>query len=156
MLLPEALERQPAEHRSLARPGRRAARDLLSVGGVPEAAEGMDAAHLEVGGLRVLVLVDHVLVEALGHQPLGLRFHPGGDEGREVHPCIAVEHQLVVDDLIGDVRRHLGVRDLMSRDVLAFEREDRRHCEIVRPAGWALGCVRVIRRDPHRRSRLPA
>ena len=69
-----------------------------------------DAARLELGGLRVLVLVDHVLVEALGHQPLGLRLHPRGDERREVQPRVAVEHQLVVDDLVRDVRGHLAAR----------------------------------------------
>jgi hypothetical protein len=36
--------------------------------------------RLDLRRLRVLVLVDHVLVEALGHQLVGLRFHPGGDE----------------------------------------------------------------------------
>ena len=130
-LLPAALQRQPAEHRSLARTGRRAPGRMVGVGGIPEAAERVDAAHLELRRLRVLVLVDHVLVEALGHEPLGLRLHPGGDEGREVHPRIAVEHQLVVDDLIGDIRRHLAVRDPMPRDVVAFQREHGRDREIV-------------------------
>jgi hypothetical protein len=44
--------------------------------------------------------VDHVLVERLGHQLLGLRVHPGGDKRHEVQPGAAVEHQLVVDELV--------------------------------------------------------
>ena len=99
---------------------------------VPEVGEDVDAARLELRGLRVLVLVDHVLVEALGHQPLGLRLHPGRDERREVQARVAVEHQLVVDDLVGDVRRHLAVRQLVARDALGFEREERRHRQVHR------------------------
>ena len=120
----QALEREAAEHRRLARPGRRAADRLGRIGRVPEAAEDVDAAHLELGRLRVLVLVDHVLVEALGHQLLGLRLHPGADERGEVHARVAVEHQLVVDDLVGDVGRQLLVAQLVPRDVVALERED--------------------------------
>ena len=57
-------------------------------------------------GGRVLVLVDHVLVERLGHQLLGLGVHPGGDERGEVQPRAAVEHQLVVDEPVGRGRLH--------------------------------------------------
>jgi len=57
--------------------------------------------------LRVLVLVDHVLVEALGHQLLRLRLHPGRHEGGDVQPGVPVEHQLVVDDLVRDIGRQL-------------------------------------------------
>ena len=71
---------------------------------------------LDLGGLRVLVLVDHVLVEALGHELLGLRLHPGRDERRDVQARVAVEHQLVVDDLVRDVRGHLAVRELVARN----------------------------------------
>ena len=142
-LLPAALEREAAEHRRLARAGRRAARRLLGVGGVPEPAEDVDAAQLELRGLRVLVLVDHVLVEALGHQLLGLRLHPGRHEGRQVHARVAVEHQLVVHDLVREVGGHDGVRQLVPRDAAPLEREERRDREIV--AGPA-GCLRVLER----------
>jgi hypothetical protein len=73
-------------------------------------AEHRHAAGLELGGLRVLVFVDHVLVEALGHELLGLGLHPRGHERGHVQPGVAVEHQLVVDDLVRDVARQLPVR----------------------------------------------
>ena len=123
-VLPEPLQREAAEHRRLARPRRRASHRVAGIGRVPEAAEDVDAPHLELGRLRVLVLVDHVLVEALRHQLLGLRLHPGADERREVHARVAVEHQLVVDDLVGDIRRKLGVAQPMPGDVVALEGED--------------------------------
>ena len=69
---------------------------------VPQVGEDRDAAPLELGGLRVLVLVDHVLVDALGHQLRGLRLHPRRDERGQVQPRAAVEQQLVVDQLVGD------------------------------------------------------
>ena len=124
-LLPAPLEREPAEHRRLARAGRRAAGRLVGIGRVPQPAEDVHAAHLELGGLRVLVLVDHVLVEALGHQLLGLRLHPGGHERGQVQAGVAVEHQLVVDDLVGDVGRELALGQPVPRDPVALEREER-------------------------------
>src|SRR5215218_11374492 len=41
-----------------------------------------------------------ILVEALGDQPISLRLHPCGHERREVQAGVAVEHELVVDDLV--------------------------------------------------------
>jgi hypothetical protein len=41
---------------------------LAGIGRVPQVGQHVDAAHFELGRLRVLVLVDHVLVERLGHQ----------------------------------------------------------------------------------------
>ena len=72
-LAPAPLERQPAEHRGLARAGRRAAGRLLVVGRVPQVRDDVHAARLDLRRLRVLVLVDHVLVGGLGHQPRGQR-----------------------------------------------------------------------------------
>ena len=142
-LLPAALEREAAEHGRLARPGRRAAGRLVGVGRVPQPAEDVDAAHLELRGLRVLVLVDHVLVEALGHELLGLRLHPRGDERGQVQARVAVEHQLVVDDLVGDVGRQLALGDLVARDVPALEREQRRDGQVFL---LFLLCLRVLQR----------
>ncbi len=164
LLLPASLEREPAEHRRLARSGRRAAGRLVGVRGVPEVGEDVDAAHLDLGGLRVLVLVDHVLVEALGHEPLGLRLHPGRDERRDVEPRVPVEHQLVVDDLVGDVGRHLAVRERVTRDGRGLEVEVRRDRQVACRHGRALRvlerhgssvcCVRasIPRRSLRRRS----
>ena len=58
--------------------------------------DDVDAAPLDLRGRRVLVLVDHVLVERVGHQRFRLRLHPGRDERREVQPRTAVEQQFVV------------------------------------------------------------
>ena len=124
-LLPAPLQREPAEHRRLARARRRAPGGVLRRRCVPQVPEDVDAAGLERRGLRVLVLVDHVLVEALGHQALGLRLHPRGHEGRQVEARVAVERELVVDDLVGDVRRPRPCGQLGPWD-LALQLEDPR------------------------------
>src|SRR6185295_11690776 len=72
-----------------------------------------------------------VLVEALGHQLFGLRFHPGSDECRYVQTGVAVEHQLVVNHLVGDIGRELLLREKMARDLCALEREQRWHGQIL-------------------------
>jgi hypothetical protein len=58
---------------------------------VPEVGEDVDAARLQFRGLRVLILVDHVLVQALGHELHRLGFHPGGDERGEVQLGVPVQ-----------------------------------------------------------------
>ena len=58
-------------------------------------------AGLDCGGRRVLVLIDHVLVERLGHQLLGFRVHPRRDECRQIQPGTPVEHEFVVDEAVG-------------------------------------------------------
>ena len=75
-----------------------------------------DAARLDLRGLRVLVLVDHVLVGRLGHQLAGGRRHPGGHERREVQPRAAVEQQLVGDQLVGDLAADAVFREPVARD----------------------------------------
>jgi hypothetical protein len=82
---------------------------------MPQVGEDRDTAPLELGSLRVLVLVDHVLVDALEHQHPGLRLHPGGDERGKVQPGAAVEQELVVDELIRDIGRHRIVRQPIAR-----------------------------------------
>ena len=124
------LSASPAEHRRLARAGRRAARRLVLIRGVPQAGQDVDAARLERRGLRVLVLVDHVLVEALGHQTLGLWLHPRRHERRHVEARVAVEHELVVDDLVRHVRRHLVLGERVPWDALSLERVKRRNQEV--------------------------
>ena len=49
------------------------------------------------------------------------------DERRHVEARVAVEHQLVVDDLVRDVGRHLPVRQLVPRNRPGLEAEDRAH-----------------------------
>ena len=49
--------------------------------------------------LRILVLVDQVLRQRLGGEPVGMRLHPARDERRQVQCGVAVEVELVVDQL---------------------------------------------------------
>jgi len=118
LLLPATLEGEAAEHRRLARAGGRAAGRLVRVGSVPEPADHVDATHLHGGGLRVFVLVDHVLVERLGHQLVGERVHVGGHEGRDVQAGVAVEHEFVVDDLVGHLAACLFGRQPAARNAV--------------------------------------
>jgi hypothetical protein len=82
--------------------------------------DDVHAAVLKLGGLRVLVLVDHVLGRALGHQLLGLGLHPRGDERRQVQPGVAVENQLVPDDLQRGARQHAVLRQPEPGDLAAL------------------------------------
>ncbi len=146
-LLPQPLHRQSAEHRGLARPGGRASGRLLGVGRVPEPGEDVDAAHLELRRLRVLVLVDHVLVEALRHQLPRLGLHPGGHERGQVEPALPSSISSSAIDLVGEVRRHLAGRHVVAWDRLTLEREQRGRGQIVRRAGRALGVLQRHGRD---------
>ena len=96
---------------------------------MPQVGQDGDTAPFQLGGLRVLVLVDHVLVDTLGHQQPGLGLHPGRDEGGEVQPGAAVEQQLVVDELVGNVGRNrvVGQLRVRRRDGLAVGRIRRSH-----------------------------
>src|SRR5579871_6708939 len=85
--------------------------------GVPQAAEDVHAAPFEFGGLRVLVLVDHVLGGTLGHQHVGLWLHPRGDERGQVQPGVAVEDQLIPHDLQRRTGQHALLRQPVPRDV---------------------------------------
>jgi hypothetical protein len=53
------------------------------------------APPLDLGGLRVLILVDHVLAGRKRHQAHHLRLHPGLAERGQVLARVAIEHQLV-------------------------------------------------------------
>ena len=110
---PAPLERHAREHRGLTRTGRRGAGRFVGIGRVPQPAEHVHAALLELRGARVLVLVDHVLVERQGHQRFGLRLHPRRHERREVQPCVPVEHELVLHELERRVGSHLERGELV-------------------------------------------
>ncbi len=59
----------------------------------------MDAALLDLGGLRVLVPVDHVLVHRQVHQQVNVQLLPRLTERGEVLSSVAVEQELVGHDL---------------------------------------------------------
>ena len=82
----------------------------------------MHAALFDRGRLRILILVDHVLVGALGHELLHLRLNPGSAKGRKILLRIAVEHKLIVDGLIDRLRilRRLGKLVRLSAGVVGF------------------------------------
>ena len=96
-----------------------AADGITVLGRVEQPGQHVDAAVVDFGRLRVLVRVDEVPAERLGHQHVGFWLHPGGDEAGEVERRVAVEVQLVVDDLVGRARRHLPGRQLVAGDRVA-------------------------------------
>ena len=94
---PTPLRRHAAQHARLRRPDRRRSDSVRRFRGVPEVGEHVHATPLDLRRLRILVLVDHVLVDGEVHQPVDLRFLPRLTERRQVLAGIAVEHQLVGD-----------------------------------------------------------
>ena len=76
---------------------------------------------------RVLVFVDHVLVERFRIQLGGVGIHPGPDKRGQVQPGIAVQHHLVMHDLIGGLRQHqvVGEDELRVLSSFARPREER-------------------------------
>ena len=155
LLLPTTFERQPREHRRFTRSdGRAADRGQGAVArGIPQLGEHVDAAQLEFRGLWVLVLVDHVLVEALRHQPVGLGLHPRRDERGQVQPGVPVEHQMVVHDLVGGGRIHRTGREPVLRHTrrLSGSGEHRVHrkllCQLAAVAAVHVQCHRSSTRD---------
>ena len=95
-------------------------------GRVPQVGEHVHAAPLDLGGLRVLVLVDHVLVDRQVHQPVDGRLLPRLAERGQVLPGVAVEQQLVGDDgvgVLGSATRPSGSGTsgaALARSVLAY------------------------------------
>ena len=56
-----------------------------------------DAALLDLCSARIFGVVDEVAVQVFPDDPLRLRFHPGGDEGREVASGIPLQSQILRD-----------------------------------------------------------
>jgi hypothetical protein len=100
-LPPPPLEHQAAKHAPFARAGGGGAHGLARIRRMPEVGQDAQAPLLQLRGLGVFVLVDDVLVGAFLHQLAGLRLHPGAHEGGQIQAGVAIEHQVVVDELIG-------------------------------------------------------
>ena len=98
---PAPLHRHAAEHAGFARADRRRAERVGGVGAVPQVGEHVDAARLELGRLRILVLVDHVLVDGEIHDLVDLGLLPGLAERRQVLARVAVQEKFVLHDLEG-------------------------------------------------------
>ncbi len=110
-LAPLPLQRQGPEHDRLR--GALGAGAGGLAGGVEEVGEHADAALLDLGGLRVLGVVDEVAVQVLGDDLLRLGLHPGGHERRQVALRDAVEHELLGDQAHRRDRLHRGLRELV-------------------------------------------
>src|SRR5258708_456764 len=81
---------------------------------MPQPGENIDTALLNFGGLRVLILINHILVERLRHQSFCFWLHPGGDEGGQVEPGIAIEDQFIMDQAISDIGCHFLGREFVT------------------------------------------
>jgi hypothetical protein len=57
------------------------------------------APRFDFGRQRILVLVDHVLVDREVHDLVDLRLFPSLAEGREILACVAVKKQFVLNHL---------------------------------------------------------
>ncbi len=68
----------------------------------------MNTAGFNLCCLRIFILIDHVLVDAIGHKFVDFIFYPCGAESGEVLPCIAVQIELVADKVVGFFRAHSG------------------------------------------------
>ena len=100
---------------------------------MPELGEDLPATILDGGGRTVLVLVDHVLVEGLAVELVGVFVHEGAHERGEVEPGVAIEHRFVVDQLIGGVWQHPFVTEAVevARSRLARPSEQWREFALV-------------------------
>ena len=89
---PVPLQGQCTEHDRLGRPLGPSACGLRWR--MEQVGEHPDAPLLELGGARVLGVIDEIAVQVVRDQPLGLGLHPGRYERREIAHRRSVDHQL--------------------------------------------------------------
>ena len=92
---PPPLGRHARQHAGLRGSDGRGAHGVGRLGRVPQVGQHVHAAPLDLSGLRVLVLVDHVLVDRQRHQGKKLGLRPRLAERGQVLAGVAIEHQLV-------------------------------------------------------------
>jgi hypothetical protein len=85
----------------------------------------MENTCLELGGDRVLVHVDVVLVDGSHHELVTLRLHPGGHERSQVQPWVPIQHELVVDDLVRRLLRDRVIRHSEPETIIYIYRQSR-------------------------------
>jgi hypothetical protein len=73
---------------------------------MPEVGQNPQATLFQISGLGILILVDEILFSTFLHQAAGLGLHPGANEGGQIEPGVAIEEQMVVDELIGPIPAH--------------------------------------------------
>jgi len=118
LFAPLPFEGEATEHGCLAGAGGGAPDGAGGFGGVPQIGEHVDAALFDGRGLRVLILVDHVLVGGLLHELPDLGFDPGGAEGGEILLGVAIEDELIVDGLVDRLRVLLCVGEFVAIGLL--------------------------------------
>ena len=82
-------------------------------GALKRLGEHPDAALLDLGGLRILGVIDEVRVQVFRDDAVGLGLHPGGDERREIAHRHPVEHHLLFDQSLRFLRGHADLRQLV-------------------------------------------
>ena len=117
-LPPVPLEHHAAEHAALAGARGGGAHRLAGIRRMPEVGQDPQTALFQFSGLGIFVLVDHVLLGAVLHQLQRLGLHPGAHEGGEIQAGVAVEHQVVVHQLIGQIRLQALVAEPITRHLI--------------------------------------
>ena len=97
---PTPLERQPTQHGRLAGASCRTAGALGATGCMPKIGQHMHATLLNLCGLGVLILVHHILVDAIVHQLVDFGLFIGLAEGGKVLTGVTIEHQFVANGRI--------------------------------------------------------
>jgi hypothetical protein len=82
---------------------------------MPQVGQHVHAAGLYLSRLRVLVLIDHVLVDRQCHQGQRLGLRPGLAERGQILPGIAIEHQLIGYQLERFARLRLALGEAVFR-----------------------------------------
>ena len=120
-LPPAPLEHQPAEHAALAGAGGGGADGGGGIGRMPEVGQDPQAALFELGGLGIFVFINHVFVGALLHQAARLGFHPGAHKCGQVEAGVAIKHQVVVHQLVGQIAGQPLLTEAMAGDLGCIE-----------------------------------
>ena len=107
---------------------------------MPQVGNDVHATVFDLGRLRVLILVDHVFVEGIGHQLLHFGLDPGGAEGRQVLPGIAVQQQFVAHQVVGDKRRGRVIREAIFGQLVLGGATRINVCD-----GWILRLYRFVK-----------
>jgi hypothetical protein len=111
--------------------------EVGSIGGSAGGAAGMLPTPLEASPPSMQASLEPVVEQPMARRGSGrgLRLHPGGDDGGQVQSGIAVQQQLIVHNLVRDVRIGLGRREPVPRYLDRLLDEDRIDGQ-VRPGGF--------------------
>ena len=82
-----------------------------------ETCKDIDAAIMNLAGLRVFLVVDEVLGGIFNHEPVRFLVHVSRHEGGQIQDWIPVQLEFVFDQLVRDCRRHFALRQLDPRNI---------------------------------------